>query len=103
MAYKGLPPIFTALHQLLELMGARMVFNEVQRQFSMPVESSDIIEQYLHYTYPYGAFARLEDIEEQLAVRDVQGVIHYTQTFCFRQIEDLIVRERLKIRILNPG
>lgn len=101
LAYIGVPPIFTDLHQLLELMGARVVFNEVQRQFSMPVESQDIIEQYLRYTYPYGAFARLEDIEEQLAIRDVQGIIHYTQTFCFRQIEDLIFRERLKMPFLT--
>ncbi len=101
LAYIGVPPIFTDLYQQLELMGARVVFNEVQRQFSMPTEAEGIIEQYLRYTYPYGAFARLEDIEEQLCFRNVRGIIHYTQTFCFRQIEDLIFREKLKLPFLT--
>ncbi len=101
LAYIGVPPIFTDLYNVLESMGARVVFNEVQRQFSMPFNTGDILEQYLSYTYPYGAFARLEDIEQQLKLRRVDGVIHYTQTFCFRQIEDLIYREKLKLPFLT--
>jgi benzoyl-CoA reductase/2-hydroxyglutaryl-CoA dehydratase subunit BcrC/BadD/HgdB len=31
----------------------------------------------------------------------VDGVIHYVQAFCFRQIEDMIVRQRLKTPILT--
>ncbi len=96
LAYIGVPPIFTDLYNVLESMGARVVFNEVQRQFSMPFETADIFEQYLAYTYPYGVFARLKDIKEQLEQREVDGIIHYTQTFCFRQIEDLIFREKIK-------
>lgn len=96
LAYIGVPPISPDIYAVLESMGARVVFNEVQRQFSMPFATDSIVEQYLAYTYPYGAFARLKDIEEQLARRKVDGIIHYTQTFCFRQIEDLIYREKLK-------
>lgn len=101
LAYIGVPPIFTDLYSSLETMGARVVYNEVQRQFSMPFATDDIVEQYVQYTYPYGAFARLQDIETQLALRDVDGIIHYTQTFCYRQIEDIIYREKLKLPFLT--
>jgi benzoyl-CoA reductase/2-hydroxyglutaryl-CoA dehydratase subunit BcrC/BadD/HgdB len=95
LAYIGVPPIFTDLYQVLESLGARVVFNEVQRQFSMPYKTDNMVDQYISYTYPYGAFARLEDMKEQIQKRQVQGIIHYTQTFCYRQIEDMIFRQKL--------
>lgn len=101
LAYIGVPPIFTDFYTGLESMGARVVYNEVQRQFSMPYDTNDIVEQYLQYTYPYGAFARLEDIRNQLELRKVDGLIHYTQTFCYRQIEDLIYRQKLNLPFLT--
>jgi benzoyl-CoA reductase/2-hydroxyglutaryl-CoA dehydratase subunit BcrC/BadD/HgdB len=101
LAYIGVPPIFTDFYTGLESMGARVVYNEVQRQFSMPFDTNDIVEQYLQYTYPYGAFARLEDIRTQLELRKVDGLIHYTQTFCYRQIEDLIYRQKLNLPFLT--
>ena len=101
LAFIGVPPIFTDFYQVLESMGARVVYNEVQRQFSMPFTSRNLVEQYQQYTYPYGAFARLEDIKEQLALRQVDGIIHYTQTFCFRQIEDIIYRQRINLPFLT--
>ncbi len=101
LAYIGVPPIYTDLYPYLESLGARVVFNEVQRQFSMPFASGDFLEQYLQYTYPYGAFARLQDIQTQVELRQVDGIIHYTQTFCFRQIEDLVFREKLKLPFLT--
>lgn len=101
LAYMGVPPIFTDLYRALEGCGARVVFNETQRQFSMPYATDSLVEQYRRYTYPYDIFVRLEDIEQELARRQVDGVIHYVQSFCFRQIEDLIVRQRLKLPILT--
>ncbi len=101
LAYIGVPPIFTDLYANLEAMGARVVFNEVQRQFSMPFNTGDIVEQYRQYTYPYGAFARLDDIIAQLELRRVDGIIHYTQTFCFRQIEDMIYREKIRLPFIT--
>jgi benzoyl-CoA reductase/2-hydroxyglutaryl-CoA dehydratase subunit BcrC/BadD/HgdB len=110
LGYMGVPPIFTDLYDYLETMGARVVYNEVQRQFAMPFAPAldDLVEQYRCYTYPYGIFRRLADIEEQIAARNITGMIHYVQSFCFRQIEDLIVRQKLKIPVLtiegdNPG
>ncbi len=101
LAYIGVPPIFTDLYKVLESLGARVVYNEVQRQFSMPGVSNNIVEQYIKYTYPYGAFARLEDIQAEVARRNVDGIIHYTQSFCYRQIEDLIFREKLDLPFLT--
>jgi benzoyl-CoA reductase/2-hydroxyglutaryl-CoA dehydratase subunit BcrC/BadD/HgdB len=95
------PPIFTDLYQVLESLGARVVFNEVQRQFSMPYKTDNMVDQYISYTYPYGAFARLEDMKEQIQKRQVQGIIHYTQTFCYRQIEDMIFRQKLGLPFLT--
>ena len=101
LAYIGVPPIMDDLYDYVEERGARVVFNEVQRQFAMPFDTDDIVEQYRLYSYPYGIFYRLEDISRELAKRQVDGVIHYAQSFCYRQIEDLIVRQKLKYPILT--
>lgn len=97
----GVPPIFSNFYQYVESIGARVVFNEVQRQFSMPYDTDNIIDQYTLYTYPYGSAARIKDIEEAIAERNLDGLIHYTQTFCYRQLYDIVLRERLNIPILS--
>lgn len=101
LGYIGVPPIFTDLYCYLEEHGARVVYNETQRQFAMPYATGDLVEQYLLYTYPYGIFYRLEDIKREIARRGIAGVIHYAQSFCFRQIEDLIIRRVLKVPVLT--
>ena len=78
-----------------------MVFNEVQRQFSMPFLERDLIDQYLRYTYPYDIKGRIDDIKEAIEERNLHGLIHYTQTFCHRQIYDIIFRETLALPILT--
>ena len=90
LAFIGVPPICPDIYNYLESIGARVVFNEVQRQFAMPNEVADIVTQYQLYTYPYGVFGRLEDIQEEIDKRNIDGVIHYVQSFCYRQIEDMI-------------
>lgn len=101
LAYIGVPPIIEDLYAFLEYQGARVVFNETQRQFSMPYGIPDLVGRYLAYTYPYDIFFRLADIELELARRRVDGIIHYVQSFCFRQIEDMIVRQSLSLPILT--
>lgn len=101
IAFIGVPPIITDIYQYLEDNGARVVFNEVQRQFSMPFIVDDLVEQYRLYTYPYHVFYRAEDILREAALRKVDAVIHYTQSFCFRQIEDIIFRSRLGLPVLS--
>lgn len=101
LGYIGVPPIWRGLHEFLESQGAHTVFNETQRQFSMCWAKGNLIDQYASYTYPYGVFARLEDIENAIFERTVEGIIHYTQSFCFRQIEDMIFRKKLTVPILT--
>lgn len=101
LAYIGVPPIFDDLYQFTESLGARVVFNETQRQFAMPYDTADLVEQYRTYTYPYDIFHRLADILLELERRKVDAVIHYVQSFCFRQIEDMIVRQKVPLPILT--
>ena len=77
------------------------MFNEVQRQFAMPFDTDDLVEQYALYTYPYDIFARIEDIKREIDRRNLAGLIHYTQSFCFRQIQDLIIRTYIDLPILT--
>lgn len=101
LGFIGVPPIFPELYDFLEEHGARVVFNEVQRQFTMPFETDDVVEQYRLYTYPYKVFRRIEDIAREAERRQLDGIIHYTQSFCYRQIEDLIIRKKLDYPILT--
>ena len=97
----GIPPIFTDLFDYLGELEAQLVFNEIPRQFSMPYSCQDLTEQYLRYTYPYDIFARIVDIAEAIALRRLDGLIHYTQSFCFRQIQDRLLRQYLNLPILT--
>ena len=101
LGFAGIPPIFTDLWDYLEELGAGVVFHEFPRQFSMPQAGPDLAEQYLHYTYPYDIFGRLADLEEAVRTRRLDGLVHYTQSFCFRQMFDQIIRERLNIPVLT--
>jgi benzoyl-CoA reductase/2-hydroxyglutaryl-CoA dehydratase subunit BcrC/BadD/HgdB len=101
LGYIGVPPIVGEIYDFLEERGARVVYNETQRQFSMPYGVGDMVEQYRLYTYPYGIFFRLEDIQREAARRKLDGIIHYAQSFCYRHIEDLIIRQKLKLPVLT--
>lgn len=101
LGYIGVPPILDDIHAVVESLGARFVFNEVQRQFSMPVRARGIVAQYLAYTYPYNIFHRLQYIEAEIERRGIHGIIHYVQSFCHRQIEDLIIRKRISVPVLT--
>ncbi|MBN2383813.1 2-hydroxyacyl-CoA dehydratase [bacterium] len=101
LGYIGVPPIITDLYDILAQRQCAVVFNEVQRQFSMPSARDDLVEQYLNFTYPYDIFGRIADIRQAIQTRHIQGIIHYVQSFCFRQIEDIIVRQELDVPVLT--
>ncbi len=101
LGFLGVPCIFQGLYEFIESLGARVVFNEVQRQFSMPYGERDLVRQYLRYTYPYRLEVRIADIREQIQRRRLHGLIHYTQTFCHRQIYDMLLRESLSLPVLT--
>lgn len=101
LAYIGVPTIYTDFYDVMESINGRIVFNEVQRQFAMPFDTDDLVEQYALYTYPYDVFARIADINREVERRSIRGLIHYTQSFCFRQIQDLIIRKHIHVPILT--
>ncbi len=102
LAYIGVPPVFgDEFYPFIERNNARIVFNEVQRQFSMPNNGHSLAEQYSNYTYPYSISGRLEDIVPQLQQRQVDGVIHYVQAFCHRGIGDIVFRDSIDVPILT--
>jgi len=101
LGYVGIPPICSDIYEQTERRGARVVFNEFQRQFSMPYDTKVLVEQYRAYTYPYDVFFRIEDIKREIAHRRLDGLIHYVQSFCFRGIQDRLLRESLDIPILT--
>ncbi|WP_022850960.1 2-hydroxyacyl-CoA dehydratase family protein [Limisalsivibrio acetivorans] len=97
----GVPTIFDDIYAFLEERGAQVVFNEIQRQFSIPSTNPDYIARYAEYTYPYDVFTRLEDIQKQVEERKIHGLIHYVQSFCYRQMQDITMRKHLDVPVLT--
>ena len=101
LGYVGVPPIMPTIYDFIESKNCKVVFNEVQRQFSIPSESADYVERYLEYTYPYGVMGRIRDIAQNIKERQIDGIIHYVQSFCFRQIQDTLIRKYLPVPVLT--
>jgi benzoyl-CoA reductase/2-hydroxyglutaryl-CoA dehydratase subunit BcrC/BadD/HgdB len=98
----GVPPIITDFYEALPGLGVHVVYNEVQRQFAMIANPGcDLLEQYALYTYPYDVFGRIDDIRAEVARRRVDGLVHYVQSFCFRQIEDMLLKRGLPVPVLT--
>ncbi len=98
----GVPTILSNLWEVFENLGARFVDHEVPRQFALlDGIGKDLVETYLRYTYPYDVFARIADVTAEAERRGVRGLVHYVQSFCHRQIEDRLWRERVDLPILT--
>lgn len=98
----GVPTIISDLYPALEKLGVQVVFNEIPRQFAMlPYLDCELLEQYARYTYPYDVFGRIADVRREIERRRLDGVIHYVQTFCFRQIQDLLIKRELPVPVLT--
>ena len=93
LALIGVPPIYTDLLDVIESLGGQVVFQETPRSFSLApsVGCKSIHQAYSDYRYPYGYRIRLADIRDQCVSREVDGVIHYVQTFCPQGIEQKTV------------
>lgn len=100
LGYIGVPPIANNLYHVVEQAGADIIFNEVQRQFTMPFKTGDVIEQYMRYTYPYGIARKLADIRVEIQRRQLDGIILYVQSFCHHQIEADVFRRSLDIPMI---
>ena len=106
LGYLGIPPATSGLYEFLESLGVGVVFNEFQRQFSMPSTvadppAADLVRQYLAYTYPYGVGDRIDDIRWAVRQRRLDGLVHYVQSFCFRHIQDRLLRQALGVPIVT--
>ena len=101
LGYLGVPPIITDLYDFLLENGANVVFNEIQRQFAMPYLEEDLTQQYLKYTYPYSVFNRLEDIKVEIKKRKLDAILSYSQSFCHRQIDNILLKKYIDIPFLT--
>jgi benzoyl-CoA reductase/2-hydroxyglutaryl-CoA dehydratase subunit BcrC/BadD/HgdB len=101
LGYVGVPPIITNLHSHVSSLGAEFVFNEVQRQFSIPSRAEDMAGRYLDYSYPYDVFGRIADIRRAVEERQLDGIVHYVQSFCHRQVQDILLRKHLNVPVLT--
>jgi benzoyl-CoA reductase/2-hydroxyglutaryl-CoA dehydratase subunit BcrC/BadD/HgdB len=99
----GVPPIYGDFFDVIEEdLGARVVYVEVPRQFALPwAPETDLVTCYQRYTYPYDIFGRLADLKVECEERRVEGLIHYAQSFCFRQIEDLLIKREMPLPVLT--
>ncbi len=103
LGYIGVPPMTGDIYEFVENFNASFVYNEVQREFAFPraKHADDIFTQYYDYTYPYDMNFRLQDIKKQIRERKIDAIIHYTQAFCHRAVEDIVLKQKLDIPILN--
>ncbi len=103
LGYIGVPPMMSDIYEYVENFDARFVYNEVQREFAFPRadKAVDIYGQYYDYTYPYNLDFRIKELQKQINKRELDGIIHYTQAFCYRATEYIILKEKLNIPILN--
>jgi benzoyl-CoA reductase/2-hydroxyglutaryl-CoA dehydratase subunit BcrC/BadD/HgdB len=101
LGFVGIPPIIDDLYQALSSRGAYIVYNEFQRQFSTPGVFGNLIEQYLAYTYPYRTSQRAVDIAREARIRRLDGIVHYVQSFCFRQLQDRLIRRSTDVPVLT--
>jgi benzoyl-CoA reductase/2-hydroxyglutaryl-CoA dehydratase subunit BcrC/BadD/HgdB len=98
----GVPTILGDMWEVFERNGARFVDHEVPRQFALlDGIGKGMLDTYLQYTYPYDVFDRIRDVTEEGRSRRVAGLVHYVQSFCHRQIEDRLWRERAGLPILT--
>jgi benzoyl-CoA reductase/2-hydroxyglutaryl-CoA dehydratase subunit BcrC/BadD/HgdB len=102
LAYIGVPSVYgKELYRFTENNGARVVYNEIQRQFAMTQPVNSLAEQYCIYTYPYSIKYRIDDIQKELEKRKIDGIIHYVQAFCYRGIGGIIFKDVLKLPMLT--
>ncbi|HDK7160765.1 TPA: 2-hydroxyacyl-CoA dehydratase [Clostridium botulinum] len=103
LGYIGVPPMTGDIYEFSEKLNSHFVYNEVQREFAFPrgIEAANIFEQYYNYTYPYDNEFRIKELKKQIEKRKIDAIIHYTQAFCHRAVEDIVLKEELNIPMLN--
>ncbi len=100
LGFLGVPPIWPQVYDYVEEIGGLVVFNEVQSQFVIG-EGEDFLDAYLKYTYPYDTKGRIVHIEREIRRRGLAGLFHYTQSFCYREMADMLFRDHFTLPLLK--
>ncbi len=101
IALIGIPPIVNGIFELVEELGGIIVYNEMPHQFALPYFRDGFIESYEKFTYPAPLDVRVAEIEKNLRERNIDGVISYTQSFCPRQLDEVVLREKIQFPFLT--
>lgn len=103
LGYIGVPPMTGDIYEFSSTQGAEIIFNEVQREFAFPrfEKYTSLTEKYLDFTYPYCIDGRISEIKKNIQARRLDGIIHYTQAFCHRAVEDIIFKAELGVPVLH--
>ena len=67
----------------------------------LQVISEGLVDKYLNYTYPYDIDFRIKYIKEEIDARNLDGLIHYTQAFCHRAMDDINIKSEIEIPVLH--
>lgn len=98
----GVPTILSDLWEVIEENNGRVVYHEVPHQFCLfGGIGKPLAEAFLDYTYPQPASIRVAEIARQVRARGIRGIIHYVQSFCHRQLHDMILRQGLEVPVLT--
>ena len=102
-AFIGVPPMYSSLYEYLESLGCIVVYNEIQREFAFPRAkyAKNIFEQYHDYSYPYSLDFRYNIIFKEIKLRNIDCIIHYTQSFCHKSIDNIYFNKKFDIPIIN--
>lgn len=102
LGFMGVPPILSGLWDAFEQREARFIWQEVPGQFArLDGIGLDLVDSYAIYTYPYEAELRLADLARAEKERRLDGVVHYVQSFCHRQMFDRVLREAATVPVLT--
>jgi len=102
IGYTGVPTIISDLFDHIEdSFPIDVTFFEVEQDFAMYKKKINILDQYLSFNYPYDIFPRIKLINNEIKKRGLKAMIHYTQSFCHRQIDDILVHKLLDVPVLT--
>ncbi len=93
IAFLGVPPIQSDLWQVLKERDLIVCYFETPEEFALFKEADSIVEQYLLFTYPASYQFRYQEVKKQLKTREIEGIIFYSQDFCYREGEKVLWQE----------
>ncbi len=97
IALIGLPPIYHDFHDVAASFGLHIVYDELPYEFVRisGTTMDELAQNYATYTFSRSLKFRLGSLKKELAKRDIDGVVHYTQHSCHHNLEDDIMRNEI--------